>query len=600
MTEFLAQLGGGLVLAVVVGWWRVRAGRRRRSEIGRGDAVLIAARVGEGTGRLRGGRLVLSPSRIVWTRRGGVTVDLAGAQVLASAAAPGNYGANGFVRVRLRLADGSQAQVQLHREDAATLVDLLQSAVPPLPDAAAPAGLRRTDWLRRGWWAIACLVLGLGWLAANVIAGLDGYSVQAQVTRAADADGYCRVIWADANGAARSGEAACDDERSGAPIGIRVFGWPDAGDPWAVSDAVGMVGFTSLPLVLVGGGGLLYLRGRRRAWVAAQAPTEPHSVPSTEPRLPALQDDDLRTAAGESPAALLARLAPYARLQVPEDGWEEPKRPSGPRGPWAPARLGRALWGPAVALALVVAATLPMPYQWLLLERGATANAVATSTGDTTADGWGPVPAQVTMRFRDAQGSAHLADVATLRPLHRGAHAQITYVVDQPGWVRLVGPADGLDRGTALAGGGAAVVLLWAGWSLWSLGRSRRVVRQVGREAPRPAVGLLTADGDGSPVVVAADLLVTPPRFVTVPLLAPLPHGTAAAFAGVAAPTLSVHGRLADGELVVVEVPGAPALLPRDYAAATDNTALLDLLDSAGALTRSIRGDRDLVGEAAD
>jgi hypothetical protein len=595
MVQFLAQAAGGLVLVLVVGWWRVRAGRRRRSALGHGDAVLVGARVGLGTGKLRAGKLVLSPSRIVWTRRGR-TVDLAGAQVLASAQAPGNYGANGFVRVRLRLAGGSQAQVQVHREDAATLVGLLQSDVPPAPDTGPPAG---TGWIRSGWWAIACLVLGLGWLAANVIAGLDGDSVQAHITRAADGDGYCRVAWVDADGATHRGEVACDNERPGARIGLRVFGWPDAGDPWAVSDAVGMVGATSTPLVLIGGGGLLYLRGRRRAW-AAVGESAPRAL-VTDPCLPALQDDDLRTAAGESPAALLARVAPYARRQVPEDGWEEPKRPSGPRGPWAPARLGRALCGPAVALAVVAAITLPMPYQWFLLHRSATATAVATSSGDVTAEGWGPLPDQVTLRFRDARGSSHLADVATVRPLPRGARAQIAYVVDRPGWAQVVGPADGLDRGAALAGGGAALALLWAGWAIRSLGRAGRAIRQVAGEAPRPAVGLLTADGDGGPVVVAADPLVTPPQLVTIPLLAPLPHRTAAAFAGVPAPTLTVHGRLADGELVVVEVPGAAApLLPRDYAAATDIAALLDLLDSAGALTRSIRGDRGLVGEAAD
>lgn len=564
--------------------------------------MLVGARLGLGTDKLRAGKLVLSPSRIVWTRRGG-TVDFADARVLASAAAPGNYGANGFLRVRLRLGDGSSAQVQLHREDAATLVRLMESAVSPVPDAGSPLGAGSTTRLRNGWWVITCLVLvlGLGWLAANVVAGLDGHSAQARVTRAADADGYCRVVWADADGAAHSGEAACDDERPGAPIGIRVFGWPDAGDPWVVSDAVGMVGITSLPLVLIGGGGLLCLRARRRVWVAAQEPAPVISTDLAHPPLPPLRDDDLQVAVGESPATLAARLAPYARRQVPDDGWEEPRAPSGPRGRLAPVRLLRALAGPAGALVLVAGLTGPLVYQWVLLERAPVATAVATSTGDVTADGLGPFPDQVTVRFRDGRGTPHLADVATTGSLPKGERATIEYAVGRPGWARLVGPADGLGNGALFGAGGAALTLLWAAWALWSLGSSARIVRLAGREAPRPAVGLLTADGDGAPVLVAADPLVTPPQFVAIPLLAPLPHGTAAAFAGVTTATFTAHGRLADGEVVVVEVPGVAApLQPRANAEIADNTALLDLLDSAGALTRSIPRDRDLVDEAAD
>jgi hypothetical protein len=602
VVQFLLQGLGGIVAALLIAWFRVGAARRRRSKLERGDAVLVGVRLGLSAGKLRPGTLVLSPGRTIWTRRrGGATVDLAGAQILSSAMAPENYGANGFVRLRLRLPDGTRAQLQMHREDAATLAALLQSAPPAVATADPVVPPRRAGGLRRSWWAIACLVLGLGWAAANVIAALDGDTVQARVT-GGDGEGYCTVTWPDADGAARRGEVACNDEPRGTQVGVRVFGWPDGGDPWNVGDAVLMVLVTSLPPVALGSGRLLYLRGRRRAWVSAHEPAHP-DVMATDaaPPLPPLLDDDLRAALGETPAELAARLAPYARRQVPDDGWEQPKRPVGPPGPFALGRLGRALSGPVAALIVVAGITGPLVYQWLLLQRTPTATAVATSTGDVTADGLGPVPEQVTMRFRDDHGDTHLADVATTGSLPEGARATIEYAIQRPGWARLVGPTDGLGTGAAIGAGGATLALLWAGWALWSLGSSHRIIRLAGGQPPRPAVGLLTADGEGWPVVVAAEPLVIPPQFVLVPLLTPLPHGAAAAFASAPAPTLTVHGRLAEGEVVVIEVPGAAApLLPSGNAELADSARLLDLLDSAGALARSLAADEDRVDQPVD
>lgn len=177
----------------------------------------------------------------------------------------------------------------------------------------------------------------------------------------------------------------------------------------------------------------------------------------------------------------------------------------------------------------------------------------------------------------------------------------IEYAIDRPGWARLIGPTDGLGTGAAFAAGGAALTLLWAAWAVWSLGSYGRIIRLTGQQAARPALGLLTADGDGGPVVVTAEPLVTPPQFVVVPLLAPLPHGTATAFASGPTPMVTVHGRLADGEVVVIEVPGAAApLLPRGTAEAVDIATLLDLLDSAGALARSVAADAERVGRPVD
>jgi hypothetical protein len=108
----------------------------------------------------------------------------------------------------------------------------------------------------------------------------------------------------------------------------------------------------------------------------------------------------------------------------------------------------------------------------------------------------------------------------------------------------------------------------------------------------RPALGLLTADHVGDPVVLAVDPLVAPLCFVAVPLQHPLPAGTAARFMEVAAPALSTRGALRNGELVVLEVDGIPApLLPAAPAVELTFDVVLELIDSAGGLARATAGD---------
>jgi hypothetical protein len=80
---------------------------------------------------------------------------------------------------------------------------------------------------------------------------------------------------------------------------------------------------------------------------------------------------------------------------------------------------------------------------------------------------------------------------------------------------------------------------------------------------------------------------MAPARFLAVPLVTPLPKGTAALFAAGRDVELTARGRLAEGELVVLEVAGSgAALFPAGPATVPDTDTLLLLLDSAGVFAR--------------
>src|SRR5947209_7257565 len=91
MTYFLGQMVVVVVLSVVVALVRSRRARRRREDLRTGGEATCRARLGSGTDRPHAGRLRLSPRCAVWEARwSSARVDLAGAQVLASAAAGGS------------------------------------------------------------------------------------------------------------------------------------------------------------------------------------------------------------------------------------------------------------------------------------------------------------------------------------------------------------------------------------------------------------------------------------------------------------------------------------------------------------------------------
>lgn len=214
---------------------------------------------------------------------------------------------------------------------------------------------------------------------------------------------------------------------------------------------------------------------------------------------------DVERVSGETPVAFLARLALHAARQVPDDGWQDARRPEGARtGSILPA-VGKVLLGPVFALGLVAVLTAPWPYRWYVLHTASTAVASGVSTGETSTSGPGPIPADITIRYRDADGAEHTADVATTRPLPKGIPLVVKHAVDKPGWVRLEGRGDGLDRGAALGLVGVLIALGWAGRRAVEATAGGRAVRRAKEAPPRPAVGTLTADPLGDPLLLVCD-----------------------------------------------------------------------------------------------
>ena len=582
MTHFLVQTAAVVVLSVVVALVRSRRADRRRATVQAGDAATCRARLGVGTAPLTAGRLSLSPWQVVWTARSGdERADLAGAVVLSVAAAEGaGVEAAEDVVLRLGLPDGKTVRVQLYRDDAATLQRVL-SRLDAAPAAAAWSPPPRVH--RRPWWAVCCVTVAGLWVLSWAWLVVTGHTATATVT-GGDGEGLCDVSWEEAGGTRATGEVDCADEPAGSHRTVWVLGWPVTGEPmdpgWTTGGVLVVGGLVAAPGALR----LVQLRLRRRPRTVPPAAAAP--LPREHQLLPDLDPTDLLPVAGQEPAAHLARLAPYARRQVPDDGWEKPGRPDGVRGPLRPVRLALGLRGPAVLVAVVLASTSWWSYRWLVLETTPTDAAVATSTGEVSLDGPGPLPDDVGVRYRGAAGPVHQADVATTRALPEGTQVRVEYATGHPGEVRLAGAGDGLGRGAALGGAGITVGLLWAGWRVRSTMRFVRSVHTAHRQLPRPALGLLTADGDGHPVVLLRDPLVSPPAWFAVPVEVPLPHGTASAFAAGAA--VSVHGRLTDGGVVVVR-PAAdtPELLPAAPAVALGLERVAELLDSAGVLARS-------------
>jgi hypothetical protein len=324
---------------------------------------------------------------------------------------------------------------------------------------------------------------------------LSGYAATATV-RGGDGEGFCTVTWDEGPGRSGTGEVGCSDQPAGTSLSIRVFMWPDENDPWDVPSAVFAALMVSVPLTVVGVWRLLYVRSRRPAVLPVTSPA--HLT------VPAALDDESWQRADEPLAAFLARLAPYARQQVPADGWEHPARPDGATRVVTLRRLGAALAGPAVLLTCVLSATAAPTYRWGVLGNGATGTTVATSTGETPVEGWGPFPREITVRFVDADGVEHLAEVVSDRDRPAGDEVAVEYSVGHPGQARLV-DAGVLDGSVLLAASGLGIALLWLVWNGVRLMRRFHAVRSAEEAPGRPALGLLTADMLGKPLVLACD-----------------------------------------------------------------------------------------------
>lgn len=582
MTLFLVQMAVALLLGIAVGWWQVRRADRSRAELADQGSTSVPARIEVGGARSRSGRLLLSGDRAEWTaRRGSHRVDLTGAVLLSVAPATGWRARPDDVRVRLRLPSGGSASVLVDTSLADLLVDTLTllPAGPPVGGASEepPAGRRPG----RRWWGWLLVAAGTLWTAYCVCMFVTGYSATVTVT-GGDGDGFCDVVWQDPDGREQRGEADCADQPAGTPLDVRVTGWPEPGDPTMPGTYVLIAALFGGPPLALGTWRLLYLRRQRRdllAWTAgACGPAGPPPVP-----LPPLSVEDLTPRPGEQPRTVLARLAPYAARQVPGNGWSDPSRPAGTRTTAPFVRVLSRTWVPVLLAVAVVLVTSPWPWRWIVLHTSETVAVTGTSTGRIAVDEAGPFPNELTVTFLLPDGTVQRADVATHAEPPDGETVRIVHAADDPHWARLVGDDDDLDQAALLSALATVLCLAVAGWRVRSLLGWRSRVRRATAAAPRPALGSLTADPTGAPLVLLTDPLVSPLRFTAVPLAHPLPVGTSARMAG--GEVLSVHGELRDGAAVVVRVPGVGApLLPAGPAAEVPAADLLVLLDAAHAL----------------
>ncbi len=584
------QMAGCIVFGIAVAWWQGWRARRATTQLHEQGVSSLPARVTREGGRPRAGRVLLTAGQATWTaRRGGTRIDLTGAHLLSVAEATGWQARFGDVVVRLSLHRGGTVEVRMDGDLADVLLDALLT--PPAGDRAAPPLLEPPDdvpepALRppgRAWWGWALVGAAALWLAYCASMFLTGYSTTVTVT-GGDGEGFCDVVWGDPSGRPQQGEADCADEPAGTTLDVRVTGWPDPGDPTTPGLFVTIALMFAVPAGAAGVARLGYLRSRRREWLLATSAPADTRAPAVMP-LAALTEQDVHPGPGRAAVEVLTRLAPYAALQVPPSAWSRPDAPDGARTPVPASRFLARIWVPALVLAFVLALTWPWPYRWLVLQTSETAPVAATSTGRIATDPAGPFPGEVTVTFRLPDGTEQRADVTTGSDLPDGEQVRVRYAVESPRWARLDGEADDLDTGAAVAALASVATLGTAGWRVHTLARWRRRVRQAADTAPRPALGLLTADADGDPLLLLTDPLVVPTEFTAVPLARPLPHDAVTRLRP--GTQLSVHGGLGHGAAVVVRVPGIEApLLPTAPAVDLPPFVLLDLLDPAHAWAR--------------
>jgi hypothetical protein len=590
----LLKFVGVAVLTVVVTAVRMHRAHRRRAEVETGGTATCRAVLSMHDGRFRVGVLLLSGARVVWqSRRGDRPVELTGGRVLAVGAASQRHGRPDDVLLRLMLPGRVPGRLILQEDDAATLVELLPRTDPPLPGAELPV-LPVLPVRGRRPWAIACLVLAALWTLVWVVVVLDGDTVRATIT-GGDGDGTCAVVFSGPDGRHHRSEVDCSDQPAGSEVTVWALGWPATGE---AEDPAWTVGGVSVVGTLIATPGAVSLLRRRHRRLRRELRPEDGSIPEpVPPRVdiplqdaPPLSIDDLRPLPHETPAETLLRLAPRAVRQIPVDGWEHPGLPAGDGPPQVFTQLLRAVRVPVAVLVVVVALSWLFAGSWYVLMGRPTSTAAGVSTGEVTTESYWPLPDRVTVRFATSGGGTHDADVATLESLPEGRQVTVEYAVGDPGAARLVGPADGLGRSAALTAGAVALVLLFIAYRVRSALAGVRAARAAAELPPNPAVGLLTADGDGRPLLVVCSPVGGPLELYTVPLETPLPHGTAALFVAHRPLELRVRGHLAEGVTVIPAV-GAAVLWPAGPASLPDREELVVLLDSVGALGRSNSDD---------
>jgi hypothetical protein len=583
----LAQFASVAIVAVVVAAVRMRHALRRRAEVETGGTATCRGVLSTGDARFRNGVLLLSGARVVWqSRRGDAAVELSGAHVVAAGEAPQGQSRADDVLLRLMLPGRVPARLVVQEDDAATLVELLPRTELPPPGAGIPvlpAPGRRP-------WALACLVLAGLWTLVWAALVLDGDSVTATVT-GNDGDGLCTVAFVGPDGRHHTGEVDCGDPPAGSELTVWALGWPATGD---VEDPAWTVGGVSVVGALIAApGAVSILRSRRRRLRRDREPAQAPPPQPVPPRVdiplqdaPPLSADDLQPLPHETPAQTLLRLASRAVRQIPVDGWEHPGLPAGDGPPSLFTRLLRAVRVPVAILVVALVFSWLFAGSWYVLMGRPTGTATGVSTGAVPTESHWPLPDYVTVRFRTSDGVAHSADVATLSSLPEGRPVSVEYAVGDPGAARLVGRADGLGRSVALTAGAVALVLMFIAYRVRSATAGFRAARSSAELPPNPALGLLTADSAGRPLLLACSPGGPSLELYAVPLETHLAHGTAARFVAHRPLELRLRGRLADGETVIPEVDGA-VLWPAGPAWLPDPDDLVVLLDSVGALSRS-------------
>lgn len=586
MLLLLAKFAGVAVLAVVMAAVRMHRAHRRRDAVETGGTATCRGVLSTGDGPFRTGRLLLSGARVVWqSRRGDVAVELSGGQAVAAGEVPQGRARNGDVLLRLMLPGAVPGRLILQEDDAATLVELLPRTEAPPAGTALPVLPEH----RLRPWALVSLGLAATWVLVWVVLVLDGDTVPATIT-GGDGDGTCTVAYRGTDGGQHTGEVDCSDQPAGTELSVWALGWPATGDVEDPAWTVGGVSF--IGALLATPGAVSLLRNRRR-----RTPTHATAPEPVTPRVdvpvqdaPPLSAEDVRPLPGETPGQTLQRLAARAVRQIPVDGWENAELPAGNGPPLLFTLLLRAVRVPVAVLVGAVVLAWLFAGSWFVLAGRDTSTAAGISTGDVSTESHWPLPDMVTVRFPTSDGNVHEADVPTLTSLPEGRRVTVEYAVGQPGAARLVGPADGLGRSAALTTAGVALVLLFIGYRLRSATAGLRAARTAAELPPNPAIGLLTADGAGNPLLLACSPASSPLELYAVPLETPLPHGTAARFVAQRPLELRLRGRLADGGTVVPEV-GGTLLWPAAPAALPDADDLVVLLDSVGALTRSAAGE---------
>lgn len=571
----------GLAVAMAIFFLRDRAASRRRQRVRSGEAVSCRALLGEPTGRLHRGELQFGPGSLNWTG-GGQVRSLTGARVLTVTPGAGRQARQDDALLRLRLLDGSDVRLLLHEADAVLVTRHLREQ----QDARAPAGPASPMPPARGpRWQLALLALVGIWLLAWAYLAVGGRTVTATVT-ANDGEGGCDVTWTSPSGQRQAAFVDCGGESAGSRRDVWELAPPltgEAVDPaWTVGAVVVIAALAAAPAVI---------SVVRRRFAGGTLSLEPATVaPAVD--LPPLTEQAVAPTF-EPPAAVLAKLAPYAARQVPADGWQDTRKPRGAAAP-AVGDVPRALLGPTISLAIVLMLTAPAPWRWYILMTADTATATATSTGQTAIDGLGPLSNEITVEYADRDGTQQQADVATTDALPEGEQVSINYAVNKPGWARIDGSADGLLHWLLLAAAGSLAAAAVGAVKVLRVFAARRAVGHAAQQPARPALACLTGAPDGQPLLLICDAVTQPAEIYAVPLLTPLPHGTATSFPDHSGLPVQRHGVLAVDQAVVIDVPGVTGpLWPSGAAWRPEPEELLFVLDTANALADKFGDDED-------